>query len=190
MHSLLVAGAVTMATSATAATPTAEMLGNTCAGCHGIDGSSNGPAIPSIAGIDVDYFIESMTLYQSNERPSTIMGRIARGYTAQEIELMAEFFNTKKLKTIDQTTDAALAAKGASLHDRFCEKCHEEGGRIADGSAILAAQMLPYLEYSMTDFNSGMRDMPRKMKSKMQDVKEKYGDDGFKQLVHFYASQK
>ncbi len=186
----IVGGVVAVAMPTLAATPSGQMLGESCVGCHGVDGSSGGPAIPSIAGIDKEYFIESMEEYQKGERPATIMDRLAKGYTQEEIAAMADFFNGKKLVTFEQKIDAALAKKGEALHKKYCEKCHEEGGRVADGSAILAGQWLPYLEYSMIDFMSGKRETPDKMKSKMNDVKEKTGDEGFKQLVHFYASQR
>ena len=29
--------------------------------------------------------------------------------------------------------DAKLAEKGAKLHDKYCEKCHSEGGKIIEG---------------------------------------------------------
>ena len=34
----------------------ANMLANNCVGCHGPDGNSLGPAIPSIAGVDKGSF--------------------------------------------------------------------------------------------------------------------------------------
>jgi sulfide dehydrogenase cytochrome subunit len=166
------------------------MLAETCVGCHGAGGSSAGPAIPSIAGIDKEYFVESMEEYQKGERPATIMDRLAKGYTEEEIKRMADYFNKQKLMPMEQTVDKKLASSGKKLHEKYCEKCHEEGGRVADGSAILAGQWMPYLTYSFDDFLSGHREMPKKMQSKMQDVKEKVGNDGFKQLTHFYASQR
>jgi len=68
------------------------MLGNTCAGCHGTNGVSNGPATPSLAGLDYDYLVDSMKQFKDGERNATIMTRIAKGYTDDEIEAMSEFF--------------------------------------------------------------------------------------------------
>lgn len=52
---LILAGSVLMGgmliSSAAAAAPDAAMLSNTCAGCHGTDGISAGPAMPTIAGM-------------------------------------------------------------------------------------------------------------------------------------------
>ncbi len=186
---LILAGSLAFsATSAFAADP--AMLGNTCAGCHGTNGSSVGPATPSIAGVAKETLVEAMKAYKSGERPSTIMGRIAKGYTDEEFAAMGEFFAQQKLVTHKQEFDAAKSKAGAKLHDKYCEKCHEDGGRKDDdGSGILAGQWMPYLTYSFEDFTSGNREMPKKMKSKLDDLVKKEGAAGLDNVVHFYASQ-
>ena len=188
VQSLLVAGGLALGGAAMAATPSASMLGNTCFGCHGPDGNSTGPATPSIAGISKDYMIEAMEEYRKGERPSTIMQRIAKGYTEEEVKLMADFFAGKKAMVVaNQKADAKLAKKGAKVHKKLCEKCHEDGGRSAeDDAGILAGQMMPYLTYTFEDFHSGARHMPKKMKKKMKKLKK--GDA--EALVNYYGSQK
>jgi sulfide dehydrogenase cytochrome subunit len=190
MQGAIVLSGLALGSAALAAGPSASMLANTCAGCHGTDGSSNGPATPSIAGINGEYFIESMQAYKEGKRPATIMGRIAKGYSDEEIKLMAGYFAEQKLVRIDQGADSKMAKAGKRLHDRYCEKCHEEGGRLADDGGILAGQMMPYLSYSFADFTSGSREMPKKMKSKVNDMLKKAGNDSLDQLVHYYGSQK
>ncbi len=174
-----------------AETPTASMLANSCAGCHGTNGSSVGPASPTIAGISNDYFIETMQAYKKGTRPATIMTRIAKGYTDEEIKLMAGFFSKQKFIRYEQNFDPAKARAGKKLHKKYCDKCHEDAGRSAeDDAGILAGQWAPYLRYSMDDFNSGNREMEKKMKKKMDILKKKEGDEGVEQLIHFYSSQK
>ena len=56
---LALTGAICMSGSAQAGEATARMLADTCAGCHGTDGGSQGPASPSIAGLDASYFLYS-----------------------------------------------------------------------------------------------------------------------------------
>lgn len=186
---LLLAGGLVLASSqALAADPV--MLGNTCAGCHGTNGSSVGPATPSIAGLAKDTIVESMKAYKSGERPSTIMGRIAKGYTDEEFEAMGEFFSKQKMVRYTQETDPAKVKKGAKLHDKYCEKCHEDGGSFDDeGTGILAGQWMPYLTFSFEDFNSGAREMPKKMKRKLEKMVKKEGQEGIESIVHFYGSQ-
>jgi len=68
------------------------MLANTCAGCHGSNGVSMGPSIPTLAGMSSVYIVETMEGYKSDEIPSTIMGRLAKGYTSDEFAQMGEYF--------------------------------------------------------------------------------------------------
>lgn len=185
----LLACGVAFAGTTLAGTPSATMLANSCAGCHGTNGSSVGPASPSIAGISVDYFIETMEAYQDGSRPSTIMTRIAKGYTKQELKLMAEFFAKQPFVRQAQQHDAKLAKQGAKLHKKYCEKCHEDGGRSSeDDAGILAGQWSPYVRYTMEDFLNGKRSMEKKMKKKLEDLREKSGDEGIEQLMHYYSS--
>lgn len=166
------------------------MLANTCAGCHGTNGSSVGPASPTIAGMSYDYFIETMEAYKKGERPATIMTRIAKGYTEKEIELMAGFFSKQPFIRQSQKFDKKKARKGKKLHKKYCEKCHEEGGRSSeDDAGILAGQWEPYLRFTMEDYTSGNRTMEKKMKKKMKKLDKAHGDKGVDALIHYYASQ-
>lgn len=167
-----------------------SMLAYTCAGCHAPDGASVGPATPVIAGISKDYFIELMEGFAKGDVPSTIMGRIAQGYTKEEVVQMADFFGSKPFVKAKQDFDKSLVKKGAKLHDKYCEKCHAEGGTLAeDDSGILAGQWTPYLKWSMDDFIAGHREMTKKMKKKVTKMREKEGDKGFTALLNYYASQ-
>ena len=171
--------------------PSAEMLAYTCAGCHGPNGVSTGPAIPSLAGISTEYFNEAMEEYAEGTRPSTIMTRVAKGYSKEESALMAEYFAKQKFKSAEQEYDDQLAAKGQKLHDKYCEKCHAEGGSSAeDDAGILAGQWIPYLEYTMTDFMSGKREMPKKMKKKVNNMQKKEGDAALTALFNYYSKAK
>ncbi len=186
---LLATSLVLSSTSVLAADPV--MLSNTCAGCHGTNGASVGPASPTIAGMSKTTIVDAMKGYKSGERPSTIMGRLARGYTDKEFEAMGEFFSKQKYVAAEQTIDAGKVKKGAKLHDKYCDKCHEKGGLIDDdGTSILAGQWMPYLTFSMEDFTSGVREMPKKMKSKLDKMVEKEGQAGIESVIHFYGSQK
>jgi len=186
------------------------MLTNTCVACHGNEGNSNGPAIPNIAGLSPIYFIGAMLAYKYEDedqlleiidgdvdfedveafpRYSTIMGRIAKGYTEEEIKLMAEYFSAKEVVRPAQAFDVTMAADGKKLHEKYCEKCHENEGRSADDdTGVLAGQWQPYFLYSMHDFSNGARAMPKKMKNTLDQISSTVGHTGIEQLAHYYAS--
>ncbi|WP_207538833.1 c-type cytochrome [Sabulicella rubraurantiaca] len=84
---LLLAGA---ATAQEAQSP-APLAAQGCLGCHGQSGHGAG-GIPGIAGREARELQAQMMAFRANERPATIMGRIARGYTEAEIAALAQHF--------------------------------------------------------------------------------------------------
>lgn len=180
---LILGGGPVMAQNATG-----ELLASTCAGCHGQDGNSEGPAIPSIAGISVPYFINTMEQYRNGQRNSTIMNRVALGYDANEVQAMAFFFSQQTFKPVKQKFDAARAKRGARFHKQYCEYCHRQGGAEAGREGILAGQWIPYLKATMTDMVTGKRRMPPTMKRWVDRLLRIEGDEAVEDLMHYYAS--
>lgn len=169
----------------------ARTLALTCAGCHGTNGSSLGPAAPTISGMHPDYFIDIMAGFADGEIYSTVMGRIARGYSEEEIELMAGYFHELPYVPANQAFDAELVETGRRLHDKYCEKCHMEGGTPVEDEEyyITAGQWLPYLKNAMADFREDRRPIERKMKRKLDRMLERDGEESLDALYAFYASQ-
>lgn len=218
------AAAAAAPTAAPAAPPaalvsgaTAEALANTCAGCHGTGGVSSGPASPTLAGTNAEYFNDIMKRYADGSAYSTIMGRIAKGFTTEEIALMADYFAKAPFAPAKQKFDAALVKEGGKLHEKVCEKCHSEGGKVlaaapadkkpadkkdkkakkdededdeggGDEWHILAGQWTPYLHYTLEDYVAERREMPKKMKKAIEKA-TKDGDKGLAALLAYYASQ-
>ncbi len=87
----LAAALTALALAAPAAQAQAPLAAEGCAGCHGPGGGGAG-AIPALAGRDAAELRALMAAFRANERPATIMGRVARGYTEAEIAAIAEHF--------------------------------------------------------------------------------------------------
>ncbi len=172
-----------------AAGASAKMLANNCSGCHGLDGVTNGPSTPSIAGMTEEYLIMSMQDYKSGTRKSTVMDRIAKGYSDDEIKAMAKHISALKYGSVSQKTNKNLAKEGKALAKRYCNSCHEKDGALADGIGILAGQPIPYLDYTIADFMSGDRPMEKRKKQKMDQLVKDAGEKGFHSVVQFYGSQ-
>ncbi|MFL6715156.1 MAG: c-type cytochrome [Burkholderiaceae bacterium] len=63
-----------------------------CAGCHGTEGkTAPGSSLPSLAGQSRDALLASMKAFQDGSRPSTIMQQLARGYSSDQIDLIASY---------------------------------------------------------------------------------------------------
>lgn len=168
---------------------TASMLANACSGCHGPGGASLGPSIPTISGMSEKFFIKQMNGFKDGTIPSTIMSRIALGYTYQEIKIMAEYFSNKQFVIAkNQQSNPESAEKGEKLHQQYCEKCHSLGGTSAqDHAGILSGQWRAYLETSLQDYIFGDRKAPKKMARRIRKVMRKEGLSGFRALIDFYA---
>jgi len=67
-----------------------------CSGCHGPNGLSSGDSIPSINNLDKEYFIKSFNDYKTGVRDHYIMKIIANGYTKNQIELLADYYDKKE----------------------------------------------------------------------------------------------
>lgn len=94
IHILLAVSAALVSVNAHAVSR-GEVLGSTCMSCHGPGGKSQG-AIPSLAGLDKDYFVKSMKDFKAGTRAASIMKRHANGYTDAEVEAMAAYFASLK----------------------------------------------------------------------------------------------
>ncbi len=185
----LAAGVLLAAAPAVAGGIDPAALSEPCAGCHGADGISIGAA-PTIANLTEEYFVLSMQDYASGARASTIMQRIAKGYTEAEIKAMAKYFDKKPFVRVAQNFDPKLAEKGKGLQAKYCENCHEKDGAKSDGIGVLAGQRLGYLEYSIADFKAGKRILERRKQQKMEDLWKDEGDAGYEAVLHYYASFK
>ena len=75
----------------------ARNLAATCANCHGTGGASVG-GTESLAGKPRDEIVRKMQEFKSGARPATIMHQLAKGYTDQQIELLAGWFAAQKAK--------------------------------------------------------------------------------------------
>lgn len=86
---VLLAGAGLSASADEAAR--ARGLAAGCIGCHGSDGASRG-AIPPLAGKSERLLLLALTEYKSGASSGTVMNRIARGYSDEELARLAAWF--------------------------------------------------------------------------------------------------
>ncbi|MGQ0662859.1 MAG: c-type cytochrome [Pseudomonadota bacterium] len=90
-----IAGAVAAALLVAFAAPGAQaqnadpqLLTISCAGCHGPGGKSPGP-MPALNGRSAQSLAELMRAFRADQRPATVMNRIAKGYSDAEIDAVA-----------------------------------------------------------------------------------------------------
>ena len=72
-----------------------RLLAATCANCHGTDGRSVG-GTESLAGMPGDKLLRKLAAFTSGEKPATIMHQIAKGYTPDQLALIAAYFAAQR----------------------------------------------------------------------------------------------
>jgi sulfide dehydrogenase cytochrome subunit len=170
-----------------------------CEDCHGKDGVSQDPKIPTIAGNSSTFLVYALEAFRDKSWPCEDVkyqagahkGETSNMCTAVEklsdddIGSIADYYADKPFVRAKQSFDPELAKRGKGIHELHCEKCHEDGGSSTDDDAgILAGQWTPYLEEQFKEYSSGKRPMPEKMKPKYEGLS---GDD-IKALLQYYAS--
>lgn len=162
-------------------------LSNNCAGCHGTKGYSTEP-MPIIAGFPAAYFSRIMRQFKNGKRPSTIMGRLARGYSESELDGMAAFFASQRWKSPAQEVDNTMVLRGGKIHEEKCEVCHKNKGRYQDDvTPRIAGQWLKYLEISLQEYSRTDRKMPHYF---MTTISNTLSSKDITALAHFYANER
>ena len=75
----------------------ARNLAATCANCHGTDGKAlPGSGMEALAGTNKDKFLQKIRDFRSGAKPGTIMPQIAKGYSDEQMDLIATYYAAQK----------------------------------------------------------------------------------------------
>ena len=77
-----------------AASAAAPPGASSCSGCHPGSAGADTP-VPPILGRDPAEIVAAVQAFRSGERPSTVMGRIAKGFSDDEIRAIAAWLATQ-----------------------------------------------------------------------------------------------
>ena len=90
------AAALVFATIASAAGAAEAPAGAaSCSGCHATSRTAD-TIVPRLNGRKADDIAEAMQAFKSGQRPSTVMDRIAKGFSEDEIKAIAAWYGTQK----------------------------------------------------------------------------------------------
>lgn len=177
-----------MSVSPASSDPLDELI-KQCGMCHGADGNSVAPVNPSIAGMTKAYFKHTFDAYKKDGRKSEMMKMFVHSLSDEQTEGLAAFYEKQTFIPRDQKFDENKAKKGKALHDEYCEKCHEDAGRITENNyGFLAGQWTPYLKKVIQDYLDKKRNAPPMMITKLKKMEENHGKESIDLLMHYYAS--
>ena len=68
---------------------------SSCSGCHATNTAAETP-VPKINGRSADDIMTAMAAFRSGSKPATVMNRIAKGYTDDELKPIAAWLAAQK----------------------------------------------------------------------------------------------
>jgi cytochrome subunit of sulfide dehydrogenase len=99
VHRIRLTAALALAAACTAHAQDADLgrnLAASCANCHGTNGQAKGDTVKPLAGVSADKIVAALADYKSGAQPATIMHQIAKGYTDDQVKLIAAFFAAQR----------------------------------------------------------------------------------------------
>ncbi len=158
-----------------------------CVTCHGKDGISEQPEIPSLAG-QPDQFLQWQLIYfRGGARKNEKMSPVAADRSNEDVRNLGAYFAALKPPAAPASDpDAQLSAAGARLiAERRCISCHTDNFSGTKATARLAGQREDYLVKALTDFKDGKRSGGGV--AAMADVAYGLKDDEIRALAHYLA---
>jgi cytochrome c553 len=152
-----------------------------CSSCHGEQGVSGGPANPSLAGQDAEYFASAIKAYKGGARSDATMKGIAEGLDDQSVKDLAAYFAAQSPRAPNVRVPLTTAQRV-----QRCDRCHGVNGNSSDPrTPALAAQRLDYLEQVLRAYRSGGR-----KHSAMAAMTDGLNDADIDGLATHYAQQR
>ena len=130
-----------------------------CAACHGLDGNSTNPTVPSIAGQVGIYLHWQLLLYRDKRRVDPQMAPIAAALSESDMADLAAFFAAQRPEPpAAAPPDPARAETGQRLAATYhCDDCHGRDFAGREYAPRLRGLSREYLVAQMRGFKARTR---------------------------------
>ena len=185
MRSLAVAVLVALATLSATAAPLEERL-VPCLACHGMQGQSATPEVPSLGAQPAFYVTIQLYMFRERMRVVESMNAMTQGLSDDEVRRMAEAIAQLPPPPPDATPPepTRLERARALIQQHRCNFCHNQDFSGEQGVPRLAGQREDYLVKAMREYKSNER---RGYDASMADVMYPVTDADIFDLAHFLA---
>lgn len=159
-----------------------------CAACHGADGNSPVPGVPSLAGQPRIFLENYMVLTREGIAGTAVMRTLLKGVSDAEIVALARHYSALPLRPNADPVDETLFERGRQLAERNrCASCHEASYRGRDQMPRLAGQREDFLAEVMLQYRQNRRPGGDTMMAAAL-----YGipEADFKALAHYFSRLK
>jgi len=129
-----------------------------CIGCHGPNGNSTMPGIPSLAAQNSRYIYLQLRDFQEGRRSNDMMTPMVAGLSKDDMREIADYYSKQKLTSKGFKADPDKAQLGkAKADETLCAMCHL--GEFVGQNEIpkVAGQNYDYVVKSLTDFKAKNR---------------------------------
>jgi cytochrome c553 len=187
MHSLAVAVLVWLAALPVVAATVEEQLA-LCYACHGEQGKSALPEVPSLGAQPAFYVTIQLYMFRERMRVVEPMNEATKGLSDDEVRRMAELIaRLPPPLPADEAADPARLDRARELIQQHrCDFCHNQDFSGEQNVPRLAGQREDYLAKALREYKSNAR---RGYDAAMADVMYPVTDADILDLAHFLAHQ-
>ena len=170
------------------AQPLSERLAP-CLACHGENGRSEVPEVPSLGGQPAFYVMVQLYMFRERMRPVEPMTEMLKGVNDNDLRAMAELIaKLPAPQPLTTTADPARAERASELiRQNRCNICHRPNFSGIENVPRLAGQREEYLLKSLRGYKDNSR---HGYDAQMADVVATLNDADFVDLAHYLARQK
>ena len=146
-----------------------------CAACHGAQGVSANPAVPSLAGQPKQFITTQLVMFREGNRKDPQMSPIAAGMANAEINDYGTYFTAQAPSApASSSMDPAKVDSAQHLAEQYhCVSCHGAALKGQQHIPRLAGQQAVYLKAQLRGFKASTRfDMDGNMTSAAQPLTE------------------
>jgi len=129
-----------------------------CESCHGTEGRSLAPDVPSLAGQPKQFITTQMVMFREGNRKNAIMNPIAAPLSNAEINELGSYFSAQTSAPAGKPLGTDAATAGRSLAEKLnCTQCHGTELQGQQHIPRLAGQQAEYLRVQLLGFKAGTR---------------------------------
>ena len=145
-----------------------------CVACHGPEGNSANPVMPTLAGQPAQFISIELFQFREGNRKDPQMTPMAANLTNADMNDLAAYFSAQQPRPPSHKTDPANAATAAKLAQQFnCVQCHGKALLGQQHIPRLAGQQFEYLKMQLRGFKAQTRaDLDGNMTSAAQALSE------------------
>ena len=129
-----------------------------CAACHGADGNSVIPSIPSLAGQPRQFITQALFMFREGQRKNEQMTPFAAKLSNADLNDLAQYYAAQKMTPPTRRPDGDIVARARAVTEKNnCVACHTPTLVGQQHIPRLAGQHKPYLLEQLKAFKASTR---------------------------------